>query len=194
MGETPGLDQFGRFTSRAELSALRPKLQQGEVVRYAVAAVGDRRGLLAATDRRVLWLSQGTLQVRTASYAYGEIRRLVVEVDRDGATITLHCPDGEHRFTQADRTLARAFAEQVRTVPRLAEFRRVELLDEPEEAPAPKSSLDERTQERLQALTRMREKGSLTEAEFRANRRRILEAVEATLPSHQRPFARKVEL
>lgn len=203
-GEVPGLDRFGRFTSRVELAALRPKLLQGEVVRYALAATGDKPGLLAATDRRILWLSQGSLQVRAASYLYGEIKQVLVEVGRDGATITLVCPDGRHTFSGADRRLARVFADQVRTVPRLADFRRVELLDhepeeEPENLPPPREPYSSDVRERLARLERMKAKGSITEPEYNANRRRILENAQAVAdedrvtPSHLRPFAKKVE-
>ncbi|MHB8634566.1 MAG: PH domain-containing protein, partial [Thermoplasmatota archaeon] len=168
-------------------------LEQGEAVLYALPAVGDRTGLLAATDRRVLWLSQGSLQVRAASYPYGEIRKLVVEVAPSGATITLTCPDGDHAFRDADRVRARVFADQVKTVSGTAEFRRVELVEPSPPAP----TVDGVVKERLERLERMRAKGSLTEPEYRANRRRLLEGTVAQLeekPSHQRPFARRVEL
>lgn len=195
----PGLDRFGRFTSRDELNALRPKLEQGETVLYAVAAIGDRKGLLAATDRRILWLSQGPLQVRTATYSYGEIRRMAVELARDGATITLSCPDGDHRFTRADRQGAQAFAARVQQMPRLQEYRRVEVTGITEEAAPAAAPRPETTQERLSRLDRMLEKGSITEPEYRANRRRILENddslrdLHSASASHERPFAKRVE-
>lgn len=202
--DVPGLDRFGRFTSRDELNALRPKLVQGETVRYALACVGDRKGLLACTDRRILWLSQGPLQVRTATYTFGEIRRIAVEISRDGATITISCPDGDHQFTRADRSLARVFADQVRTVPRLAEYRRVEVNDTGagEDLPPPRTATtpahNERA-ERLERLDRMLEKGSITRPEYNANRRRILENDESVrelgsrTASHEREFAKRVE-
>ncbi|MEA3203392.1 MAG: hypothetical protein QOI63_1067 [Thermoplasmata archaeon] len=176
-----GLDGLGRFVGRRELALLRKRLEGDERVLGAVDATrGRRKGLLAATDRRIAWAAQGVLRRTLLSWPYDEVAKVEVHVARDGATIDLLLAGTSETFAQADREQARAFAQAVkRASPRRA-FRRVLAVRDPATATPVEELLEEPYRTRLARLERMHARGTLTEPEYQASRRGILDEAEAS--------------
>ncbi|HUR61011.1 MAG TPA: hypothetical protein VM286_01435 [Candidatus Thermoplasmatota archaeon] len=176
-----GLDSLGSFVSRREVALLRRRLRPDEKVLGAVDAVrGRRKGLLAATDSRIVWASAGVLRRTTVAWLYPEVAKVEVQVARDGATIDLILgQSARESFTQAERDQARAFAEAVkRASPRKA-FRNVTPVGNAANATSVAEFLDEPFRTRLERLERMRARGTVTQPEYDASRQAILDEAEA---------------
>lgn len=163
------LDPVGRFTSRRELGTLTSLLQDGEELLAAVDGNLDGKvGLLGATGTRLLWVPA---KGKSKSWPYEDLDALDVEVGREDATVTVRAGT-EEVFEGCERTLARAVADAVRAAAPEREFRRVILVsDRRHVTPETKSEFRRRIEQLESQLAR----GSLTESEFRANRRRLLE-------------------
>ena len=195
MADLPGLDAIGQFTDRREADAVRRLLSKGESVRHAVQGRLQRRhGLLVATDRRLLWAATGLVAEQAHGWAYGDVRRITVLVESpDVAAIELDAGGVEPILVDAvDKRAAQAFAEAVQRQAPHRTFRVVEYVDDPREASDPDEGLPI-AERRLRRLDRMHAKGSITAAEYRDARERLLKA--AGLPANLPPpkAARKPE-
>lgn len=169
MEGTPGLDRFGRFINRRELDALGPTLRAGERVLYAVEAHLDGKGLLAATDRRILFLRLGWLRRRVQSWPYAAVVALRVRLDVDDALLTVATKAGDVAFARVPKRGAEALAKAVKQRPP-APGEVVEFQDA--RKPRPRTEQEQR----LDRLDRMLERGTLTRAEHERARRAVLEA------------------
>jgi hypothetical protein len=175
-----GLDSLGSFVSRREVALLRRRLRPDEKVLGAVDAMrGRRKGLLAATDARIVWASVGVLRRTVVAWTYPSVAKVEVHVSRDGATIDLILDPGtSESFTRAERDQARAFAEAVkRASPRKA-FRNVTAVRDAANVTSVAEFLDEPFKSRLERLERMHARGTVTQPEYDASRRAILDEAE----------------
>ncbi len=163
-----GLDRFARFVNRRELEALRARLADGEHVLAATEArAGERAGLLALTDRRVLHLSKGWLRARLRSWPNREVHGIDVATNVDDGTVMLQTRLGPalFRLRKADARRFQAAWEKRPQGPG-------ELLDfalPPAEA---------RRRERLARLDRQLERGTITKAEYERSKRALVESAE----------------
>lgn len=167
MTEAPGFDRFGRFVNRRALGALQPELRPGERVLYATEAHRERAGVLAATDRRILFVWAGWWRRHVAAWTYAELRAVRVRRDVDDAVVTLTTQAGEVPFAHVRKANADAFAQAVKTRP-----------------PAPGEPVrfqDQRKrprtvqEQRLERLDRLLERGAMTRAEHERARRAVLD-------------------
>jgi hypothetical protein len=171
-----GLDGLGGFVSRREVALLRRRLEGDERVLGAVDAVrGRRRGLLAATDRRIAWVAAGVLRRTVVSWPYEAVAKVEVHMARDGATIDLLLGPSSETFTRADRAQARAFADAVRQASPRRAFRKVTAVRDPATVTPLEELLEEPYRSRLARLERMHARGTVTEPEYQASRKGILE-------------------
>jgi hypothetical protein len=176
MASDAGLGRLGSFVGRRELALLQRRLSGDERVLGAVDAVrGRRKGLLAATDRRICWVSSGLLRRTLVSWPYDEVAKVEVHMARAGATIDLLLPGTSETFTQAERDTARAFADAVKVASPRRAFRKVTAVRDPATVTPLAELLEEPFRTRLARLERMHERGTLTEPEYAASRARILE-------------------
>ncbi len=173
--DIPGLGGVAKFLNRKEVEALQAVLEEGEKVRAAAGGkMGRQNGLLAATSHRIIFVTTGVLKPLVRSWGYNRVERVHAEVDLDDAALTLHADNQVFVIKAVPRLAAQAFAEAIRDAAPKSQFRRVTLVDDPNKASADRGMYT-LVDERLRALKRQLEKGSITEAEYRANRRRILE-------------------
>lgn len=163
MGDLAGLDRFGRFVNRRELAALRSQLEEGENVLAVVEATLDRRGVLAATDRRLLFVRRSWLGARSRAWRYRDVLDLVRKGRVDDATLQLRTVQGVVELTAVPKADSQAFADAVAARPRGPG----ELLD----FTLPEALADRRR--RLERLDRMLERGSITRSEHERSKRAI---------------------
>ncbi len=171
----PGLGGVDKFLNRKEVDALVAALEEGEKVRAAAGGkMGRNNGLLAATSHRIIFVTTGLVKPHVRSWGYARVQRVHAEVDLDDAALTLHADNQVFKVTKVQRTAAQAFADAVREAAPKSQFRRVILVEDPKKASEDRGMFT-LVDERLRALKRQLEKGAITEPEYRANRRRILE-------------------
>ena len=156
MEDAPGLDRFARFLNRRELDALGRALDDGEKVLHAVEATHGRKGLLAATDRRLLFVADGLLR-RKRTWAYSDVVGLRVSKAVDEATLTMTLRAGEAVFTGCRKREAEGFARAVQARPLPP--------DAPLDFTPPHLKPKDPRQVRREQLDRMLRKGSITKAE-----------------------------
>ncbi|HUR62998.1 MAG TPA: PH domain-containing protein [Candidatus Thermoplasmatota archaeon] len=184
--DAPGLSGVGRFTGRRELAALQPHLEEGEDVRHAVAGTFEgKSGLLAATNVRLLFATSGLIRDRVTSWPYDDLQEVAATVDRNEGTVSFSCGGATYEVSHCDRDGARSFAETVAKVAPNRAFRRVQITrDEQEARRHLEADMDDR-ERRLAQLERMHARGSITDEEYKANRRRLLEelGLPDTLPA-----------
>lgn len=155
----PGLDRLGRFASRRELDALRGALKPGERVLHVVEAKHGRRGVLAATDRRILFATAGFLRRKAAEWRYVAVADVAMLKSIDEAALTLVLRSGAPAvFTNVRKAHAEAFVEAVRKRPPGPD----DPLDFTPAELRPKSE----AQLKVERLQRMLRKGSITKAEY----------------------------
>lgn len=165
-----GLDRFGQFVHRRELDALARKLEDGERVLAAVEATYGKRGVLAATDRRILFVHRALFGSRAASWAYAPGLTVTCRARVDDATLVLRAPGQAAEFQAVPKREAQAFEAAVAQRP----LRPGELLD----FAVPAAEADRRR--RLERLDRMLARGSITRSEYERSKRAI--AAEADQP------------
>ena len=154
----PGLDRFGAFVNRRQLAALDRALLDGERVLHVLEATHGRRGVLAATDRRLVFATGGLLRRRALAWPYRDVAGLKVVKAVDDAELTVQLRDGAVAFPGCRKREAEAFAEAVRKRPPGPD----DPLDFTPEELRPKTP----EQARREQLGRMLRKGSLTRAEY----------------------------
>lgn len=158
-----GLDRFGRFVNRRELDALAGRLEDGETVLAAVEATRDRRGVLAATDRRLVFVRRGWLGARSQAWPYRQVLGVTCRARVDDASLLVRTQHGAEAFTAIVKAEAQAFEKAVAMRPRgpgeLVEF----TVDAAQD--------DRRT--RLERLDRMLARGSITRTEYERSKRAI---------------------
>ncbi len=158
-----GLDRFGRFVNRRELEALAGRLEEGERVLAAVEATHGRRGVLAATDRRLLFVRARWFGSQARAWPHRAVEALRRTARVDDATLVLHAGGARMEFTGVVKAEAQAFEDAVATRPRgpgeLVEFS------------LPAAEADRRR--RLERLDRMLERGSITRSEYERSKRAL---------------------
>ena len=168
-----GLDRFGRFVNRRELSALAGQLGDGERVLAAVEATHaglGKRGVLAATDRRLLFVRARLLGAQAFGWPYRQVRGVQRTAGVDDATLRVRAGGATMDFTGVVKAEALQFEEALAKRPRGPD----ELLDfEPTAAEADR-------RRRLERLDRMLERGSITRSEYERSKRSV--AAEADSP------------
>lgn len=158
MEAAPGLDRFGAFVNRRALAALAAKLEPGEFVFHVLESTFGKRGVLAVTDRRLLFVAPGLLG-RTREWRNAGVAAVEVQKSVDEATVTVRMHAGPPAvFEGCRKREAEAFAKAVKTRP-----------------PGPDDPLDFTPAEqkpktprelRRERLERMHRKGTMTKAEY----------------------------
>ena len=161
-----GLDRFGQFVNRRELSALAGQLGDGEQVLAAVEATHaglGKRGVLAATDRRLLFVRARLLGAQALAWPWRQVQGLSRSSGIDAAAISVRAGGAAVAFVSIRKAEAQQFEEAVAARPRGPG----ELLDF-----APTVAEAERRR-RLERLDRMLERGSITRSEYERSKRAL---------------------
>ncbi|HUR25952.1 MAG TPA: hypothetical protein VM327_08080 [Candidatus Thermoplasmatota archaeon] len=159
MEAAPGLDRLGAFVNRRALAALSAAIRPGEIVLHVLEATHGKRGVLALTDRRMLFVAPGLFARRKAEWLHGAVASVEVAKTVDEATVTLRLRVGQPAaFTACRKREAEAFAK--------AAAERPPGPDDPLDfTPAEMRPKSER-QLRRERLERMYRKGTMTKAEY----------------------------
>lgn len=169
--------ELDHFVNRRELRALQSALEEGEELRATVdGSHSGRRGVLAATDCRILFITKGLLRATIEQWEYDAVDGLEVERGVNDSTLTLLAPQ-PFVVTGARKDGAAAFQEAVRRSMANRTFRLARVVRDGQAPDVEEGSVEDR----LRRLERMKERRIITSAEFKVNRRRILEG--AGLPT-----------
>ncbi|HJQ93692.1 MAG TPA: PH domain-containing protein [Candidatus Thermoplasmatota archaeon] len=166
MEAAPGLDRLGAFVNRRALRAFGSALQPGEAVSHVLEATHGKRGVLAVTDRRLLFVAPGLLFRSKAEWRHGGIAGVELAKAVDDAVVTVVLRVGAPvPFTGCRKREAEAFVKAVRERPPGPD-------DPLDFTPAELKPKTER-QMRRERLERMYRKGTMTKAEYERSLRSL---------------------
>jgi hypothetical protein len=158
MQVAPGLDRFGAFVNRRALSALGGALERGEIVFHVLEATYGKRGVLAVTDRRMLFVAPGLLR-RKVAWLHGAVAGVALVRAVDDAAVTLQLRVGPPvTFEACRKREAESFVQAVRERPPGP--------DDPLDFTPPELRPKSEKQVRRERLERMYRKGTMTKAEY----------------------------
>jgi hypothetical protein len=156
--------------SRHDIRRLPALLDEGEAVHLLTTAITARsHGLLAATDRRLLFVAHGLIADRTVSVRYEATDLAEWHAGPLSGTLTLSTAEGTTRFGHLLKDDGRAVADALTD-----RVGRVVCTELPEDASL---SAREDVATRLAVLARQLETGKLTEAQYQDRRARILRSL-----------------
>lgn len=159
MEAAPGLDRLGAFVNRRALAALGAALRPGEVVSRVLEATHGRRGVLAVTDRRLLFVAPGLLFRSKGEWRHGAVAGVELAKAVDDATVTVRLRVGPPAvFSACRKREAEAFVQAVRERPPGP--------DDPLDFTPPEMRPKTEAQLRRERLERMYRKGTMTKAEY----------------------------
>lgn len=159
MEAAPGLDRLGAFVNRRALKALGAALRPGEVALHVLEATFGKRGVLAVTDRRLLFVAPGLLFRSKAEWPHGGVAGVELAKAVDDATVTVLLRVGAPaRFTGCRKREAEAFVQAVQERPPGP--------DDPLDFTPPELKPKTERQLRRERLERMYRKGTMTKAEY----------------------------
>lgn len=159
-----GLDRFGRFIHRRELVALQRRLDPGETVVAVVAATLERRGVLAITSKRMLFVHRTVFGSKSVGWPHRQVIGLTRKPRVDDAQVVLRTIGGAAvTFSGVPKSEAEAFEDAAATRPRGPD----ELVD----FTPPQAVVDRKR--RLERLDRMLQRGSITRTEYEHAKRGI---------------------
>lgn len=163
------LQELGWTAQEANMSSLdafgaSEVLESGEPIEQAVQGkIGKAKGLLLATDRRLLFVNRGIIKTQSESYRYDKISSVQYQTGFLSTTIAMLIDGRALKVESTLNTRGPAFADHVR--------QRVERGAQPAAAPAA-APIDIVGQ--LERLANLKAKGILTDEEFQAQKQKLL--------------------
>lgn len=178
-GTDPRVAQIERLATnrhtvgrKRELKLLPHRLDEGEqVVNLAAGQYGNGLGLVAVTDRRVIFLDKGITRTRQEDFYYSRISSIEARTGMMAGKLTIYTSGNK---AEIESVYPKAVATEI------ADYVRGRVLgtagpthhQAPPAPPAPEASSVE---ERLRRLRSMLDEGLIDAGEYEAKRARLLE-------------------
>ena len=151
------LDGAKKFRGHKEIRELPKALGENEVVKDVVEGQHGGVGLLVATNLRLIFVRNGFFSGReVATFPYDEISSIHCSCGLVVGTVTIFTSSGKTEIAAINRFQAKPFAEAPKS--RISRAR--------EASGVPAHATDLTTE--LQKLTELRERGALSDEEFKA--------------------------
>jgi hypothetical protein len=163
------LQEIGWTEQQAKMSSLDALgaadiLESGEVIEHAVqGTIGKAKGLLLATNRRLVFVNRGIIKTQSESFRYDKISSVQYQTGFMSTSIALVIDGRTLKVESVLNTHGASFANYVR--------QRVDQGNAPIPAPA---SVSVDIADQLGRLADLRTKGILTEEEFQAQKQKLL--------------------
>lgn len=161
------LDGVSKLLGRRELKVLHEILWDDETILKIIQGhYNNGFGILVATIRRLVFVDKGMLWgLRVEDFPYDKITSIQYETGIVFGKVTIFASGNKAEITLVNKTQARTFADSVRAY--IAEGGR---------SAAKPASQSSDPLERLERLARLRESGHITEQEYLAQKKRLLES------------------
>jgi len=162
------LQEIGWTAQQAQMASLdvlgaSKVIEPGEIIEQAIQGKIDKtKGLLIATDRRLVFVNQGIIKTQSESFRYDKISSVQYETGFLHTTITMLIDSRKLKVEGVINAAGATFATYVR--------QRVDQGVQP--APVAAASADVVGQ--LERLADLRTKGILTDEEFQTQKRKLL--------------------
>lgn len=159
------LDGASRLLGRKEIKELPSVLWEDERIEQMVQGVyGEALGVLAATNKRLVFVDKGLLRMRVEDFPYDRISSIEYKTGMMMGSIIIYASGNKSEIKHVAKDQCQGFANYVRA--------RTTAPSAHASAPAPAataSPVDE-----LERLAKLRDAGVLTDQEFEAEKQRVL--------------------
>jgi len=166
------LERMMRWTVKKELLKLPSLLHEGErVVNLAQGMYADKNGLIAVTDRRVMFVEEGVMRSRLEDFPYGRISSVRTSTGWTAGDLTI--------FASGNKTVIKTVMPKDR-VNEVGDYlrSRISVAESPAAAaapvPAPPPPSAPDVYDHLRKLGELRDAGVLSQEEFDAKKAELL--------------------
>ncbi len=170
MEQIKSLDSASQFLGKKEIKELPSILWHDEVIKEVAQGMYDNSmGLIVATDRRVIFVDKGFFGgLKVEDFAYDKISSIQYETGILTGSITIFTSSNKAKITQVEKDRVRNLAEAVRH--RISGNQPAQV---PQSQAAPAADGGDRIAA-LERLAKLKEQGILDDAEFKAEKAKIL--------------------
>lgn len=156
------------FMVRREMKKLPQLLGEGEeVVNLARGEYGGKEGLIAATDRRIIFVEEGMVRHRLEDFPYNKVSSILTEAGIRSGKLTIFASGNKAEITDVHpKQRASEIGDYVRG--------RIGTAFAGQAAPSPPVVAPDGPMEQLRKLGELRDAGLVTPEEFEAKKADIL--------------------
>jgi hypothetical protein len=161
-----------RFMVRREIKGLEDKLGEGEeVVTLAQGVYDKKKGLVAVTDRRVVFVEEGMIRKHLEDFPYDRISSVQTSTGMTNGKLTI--------FSAGNKAVIEKVFPKQRTT-EIGDYVRARIADSSRQsasatpAPSAPSAPSASPAERLRQLAELRDAGVITPEDFESQKARIL--------------------
>lgn len=165
------LDGSSRFLGRKEIKELPSILWEDEKVeRLVQGSYGSGMGVLVGTNKRLIFVDKGIAKLRVEDFPYDKISSIQYKTGMMMGEITIFTSGNKAEIKNVAKDQCKNFAESVRArMTAVSANASAAPAAAPPTLPAVDSVVDQ-----LERLVKLKEQGILTDAEFLAQKQRIL--------------------
>lgn len=168
MEQIKSLDSASKFLGKKEIKELPSILWHDEVIKEVAQGMHEKSmGLIAATDRRVIFVDKGLFGgLKVEDFAYDKITSIQYETGLLTGSITIFTSSNKAKITQVDKDRVRNLAEAVR--------HRISGNQAAQAQQSQPAADGGDWIAALERLAKLKEQGILDDAEFNAEKAKIL--------------------
>ncbi|SBT89390.1 Short C-terminal domain-containing protein [Streptomyces sp. DI166] len=160
--------------SKREIQRLPEVLWEGETVQMLATGVyGKGNGLVAMTNKRLIFLKHGVMSQQLEDFPYGRISSVQWSGGMLMGTLTVFASGNKAEIKQMPKDAGKALADALRA--RLADLESGGAPAAPAAVPAAAGA--QSVEARLQTLDQLRASGAITDEEYRDRRGKILDSL-----------------
>jgi PH (Pleckstrin Homology) domain-containing protein/putative oligomerization/nucleic acid binding protein len=166
------MDGGSKFLGRKEIKALPDILWEDERVEQLIQGTYENgTGVLVATNKRLMFVDKGIAKLRVEDFPYDKISSIQYKTGMMMGTITIFASGNKAEIKNVVKERCKNFADYIRARSTAISEHASTSAAGSTAQPAPTAD-DVVTQ--LERLARLREQGVLTDAEFEAQKQKIL--------------------
>lgn len=165
------IDNDKRLLKCKEIKELPDILWEDETVEKLILGIyNNHAGLLVATNKRLVFVDKGFVNLKVEDFPYGNISSIQYETGMVAGKVTIFASGNRADITHVEKDRARGFSEYVRARITQPSHHASTNVD----TNSTSLSVDDARISALERLASLREKGILSEEEFQSEKSRIL--------------------
>ena len=164
------IDGVDKWMTRGEIKELPSILWENELPEKLITGrYNNGRGILVATNRRLIFIDKGMLSLKVEDFSYDKIASIESKTGMVFGSLTIYASGNKEKFEYADKELLRGFADFLRV-----RISTQKSQSSPVSSPVENSSSTISVADELEKLAGLRDRGIITEEEFSAQKAKLL--------------------
>ena len=164
------IDGVDKWMTRGEIKELPSILWENELPEKLITGrYNNGRGILVATNRRLIFIDKGMLSLKVEDFSYDKIASIESKTGMVFGSLTIYASGNKEKFEYADKGLLRGFADFLRV-----KISTQKSQSSPVSSPVENPSSTISVADELEKLAGLRDRGIITEEEFSAQKAKLL--------------------